>query len=220
MHPQHPRPKKIRIPEKTLLAAAIVGVLVIAGAAALTARQAVASRGPETALRSLSAAVHGHDAEGAMRLIDFDAVFEDAWKASSAKITGKEPTEAQTAAALASPVVDQAKKTFRKNLMTFLKEPGRATGDSGAFFAALNALDAGRVEKDGQDRATAELPNGYSLQMVRRTGEGWKVVAFHGYEKDYDAYKKQAAGLMKDRGLTPKENGDPEPPPAPVAPKP
>lgn len=193
-------------PKKPFVIAAILVVL-LAGVGATIARSALSARGPQAAVRSLSKAVHDRDAEGAMRWIDFDAVFEEAWRSSVAQITGKEPTAQEIASALANPTVTKTKETFRKNISVYVADPTRAGGDGGAFFSALNTLDSGEVSQSGRDRATVKLPNDYSLQLARRGGD-WKVVAFHGYEKDMDAYRKKADQLMKDRGLKPASNDD------------
>lgn len=190
-------------------------VLFLAVAAVATVHYAVRKNGdgPEAAAARLSSAVKAHDADGAMAMIDFDAVFKDAWLSSNANITGSTPSEEQAAAGLANPLVVSAKKAFRKNLVAYITDPTRATGDSGAFFAALNALDAGQVVREGENAATVKLPNNYSLRLALVPEKRWMVVAFHGYEKDYDAYKHQATDLMKEKGLTPSAKGDPAPPP-------
>lgn len=197
-----------------LVALGIVAFL--AGLGALAASRAITTgRGPAAAVHRLSEAVHRHDAEGAMSFIDFDAVYTDAWRGSVTMLTGKTPSDQEIAAALARPEAINSKDLFRKNLIVFLSDPAKATGDTGAFFAALNALDAATVEPEGSEGATVRLPNDYSLTLALDDG-AWKVVAFHGYEKDNDAYKKQADTMMKDKGLKPLSNDDPTP--APEAP--
>jgi len=197
---------------------AIVGaVFVLAFAAVASVHYAVrkgGTDGPEVAVARLSGAVKAHDVDTAIGMIDFDAIFEDLWRASAARVLGVEPNDAKVTATMATPTVVQAKANLKKNLLRAIKDPSKSAEENGTFYAALTELDRGTIVRTAEDKAYVSLPEDWKLYLAKAPSNGWMVVGYGGYEKDFDSYKERSVKLMQDRGLAPPTTGQEPPAPA------